>query len=132
MNDLVVLDTDVLIDYAHGKADFLEELVYAMPGRIFIPSIVISEYWAGKEMDDSKKRLEMDTALSLFEIADFTKRMAEIVGEWLRHKTYSSGASLADLMIAATVVDLNAKLVTRNRKHFEKILSSKEFLEVDY
>jgi len=80
-------------------------------------------------MDDAKKVLEMDNILSLFEIADFTKPMAEKLGYWLRHKTYASGASVVDLMVAATTVDLRAKLATGNRKHFEKILHGPEFFE---
>ncbi|MEK9201296.1 MAG: PIN domain-containing protein [Patescibacteria group bacterium] len=126
MSGNIVLDTNVLIEYAHDRADWVEDLVHDQPGRVFIPTVVISEYWAGQEMDDTKNVLKMDTALTMFEIVDFTKPMAEMVGEWLRHKAYASGASIVDLMVAATVVQLKAKLATGNKKHFVGILHKNE------
>lgn len=119
----VVLDTDILIDYSKGYADWLEEIIVPEKRKfdLIIPTIVIAEYFASKLLDDPKLVSVTDDLLSLFQKQDFNEEIARILAVILRHKTYADSASLADLIVASTSIYLDAELATRNKSDFVKI-----------
>lgn len=80
-----------------------------------------------KEVEKTSARTKIEEYLSLFFKQDLTEEIAKILGRILRQKTYPPGASLADLIIAATTIYLNAKLATNNKTGFKDIPDLKFF-----
>lgn len=54
-------------------------------------------------------------------VADVTTDVARKAGEFLAGYGKSHGLNPVDAIIAATAIDVDAVLVTRNKKHFEFI-----------
>ncbi|MBI3560041.1 PIN domain-containing protein [Candidatus Gottesmanbacteria bacterium] len=119
--EAIVLDTDTLIDYSKGYAPWIDELVQKGSVRLVLPTIVIAEFFASKTLDDPYEVEVADKTFALFSRQDLTEPIAKTLGGLLRHKTYPSGASTADLIIAATALFLGAPLATRNKGHFRSI-----------
>ena len=124
----VVLDTNILIDNVHGFAPWVDTLLKSLQAyRLVIPTIVIAEYLTAKEVEQTSERAKTEEYLSLFFKQDLTEDIAKILGTLLRRKTYPKGAGLADLIIAATAIFLNAKLATNNKTDFKNIPNLKFF-----
>lgn len=124
----VVLDTNILIDNVHGFAPWVDTLLKSLQAyRLVIPTIVIAEYLTAKEVEKTFERAKTEEYLSLFFKQDFTEEIAKILGGLLRHKSYPPGASLSDLIIAATTIFLKAKLATNNKTDFKDIPDLKFF-----
>ena len=121
MRSIIVVDTDVLIDLEHNHAPWLKILLEEKTQQLVLPTIVISEYWAATKFVSLKDQAEAEDLFSLFDKQDLTEPIAKKLGILYRQKTYTTGASTADLIIAATVIYLNGLLATRNRTHFTKI-----------
>lgn len=119
----VVIDTDIIIDYSKGYADWLSDILLLEKSKIsfVVPTIVIAEYFASHILDDPKLSKVTDDMFGLFKKQDFNEDIAKILARILRHKTYNVGASLADLIIASTALYLDAELATRNSSDFSKI-----------
>lgn len=119
--DKIVLDTDVLIDHVHGYARWLDALLEVGSTVCIVPTIVVAEYHTAQELETAQGYESSRAYLLSFQIQDFTQPIAERLGTMLRRKTYASGASVPDLIIAATALFLHAPLATRNRAHFSGI-----------
>lgn len=119
----IVVDTNILIDYAHGYADWLGEILTVRQDiiELILPTIVIAEYYASQVLESEQEAAVTEKMFSLFLKQDLTEETAKVLGQILRRKSYPAGASLADLIIAATTVCLNAELATNNKTHFETI-----------
>ena len=125
--DRVVLDTDALIDYSKGYAPWIDTAIQTGSVRLVLPTIVIAEFFASKMLDDPYEVEVADKTFALFDQQDLTESIAKTLGGLLRHKTYPSGASIADLIIASTALYLRASLATRNTVHFKGIPGVKFF-----
>ena len=119
--EAIVLDTDTLIDYSKGYAPWIDDLVQNGSVRLVLPTIVIAEFFASKTLDDPYEVEVADRTFALFSRQDLTEPIAKMLGGLLRHKTYPSGASTADLIIATTALHLDASLATRSTAHFKGI-----------
>ena len=95
----IVVDTDILIDYANGYAKWVGSILSLndFDVSLVLPTIVIAEYFTATSLDDPKEVIIADKMFSLFLKQDLTEEIAKILGENLRHKTYPLGASIADL-----------------------------------
>lgn len=119
----IVFDTNILIDYANGYAEWLELLLTLKKSTIqlVLPTIVIAEYFASVSLEKEYEAKVADETFALFSKQELTEEIAKMLGKILRDKTYPKGASLADLVIAATTICLKGELATRNRQDFAKI-----------
>lgn len=119
----VVIDTNVLIDFANNHADWLRQIFKnrSLDLEFILPTIVIAEYFTSTSLENEKEVRIADETFALFSKQDLTESIAKKLGELLRHKTYPPGAGLADLIIAATTIHFQAELATRNHKDFAKI-----------
>jgi len=120
MAGLVVVDTDLLIDYLRGRG----------AGAAFVRTLI------------SERRLRM-TSVTAFELrlgADFLERRADIL-RLLRGRTFpldaaaalrsgevaadlqarGEGIGFADCLVAGLCLHHDLPLATRNRKHFGRI-----------
>ncbi len=118
----IVLDTNILIDSAHGYAPWVRRVVDKSEKLfVVIPTIVIAEYLTAEEHNIKIHNEKSKEFLQLFNIQDLTSDIAQVLGTILRRKTHLISASMADLIIAATTIYLGAELATRNKKDFAKI-----------
>ena len=112
---LLVVDTDVLIDYLRDQADavlFLESC--AQPLALSVVSV--AELYVGVREGEERQRL--DAFVAAFDSLPLEREAAVQAGLWLRQYGPSHGTGLADALIAATVADVGATLATLNRRHF--------------
>ncbi len=117
----ILIDTDVLIDYSKGFFKGLNDLKELQDkGRaiLYLNPIVISEYFAGKNLKNAKKLKEALDFISVFKTILINKKMGLTTGEILRNEPT---LNWKDAMIAATCLVNGCQLATRNRKHFGKI-----------
>lgn len=113
----VVVDTSILIDVLRGEAAAAAVLRAAREaGPLQASEVTRLEVLAGMrphEEDDTRG------LLSAFIWHPLDEVLAEIAGELGRRWLPSTrGIDSADLAIAATAVALDARLLTRNVKHF--------------
>jgi predicted nucleic acid-binding protein len=118
MENPILFDTDVLIDYLRGYQK-AASLVTSCNPRIILSSIVVAELYAGVK---GKKELSLlDNFISLFRIVPTSSEIARMGGLFKRDFAPSHGVGLADAIIAATAVAENAELMTLNVKHYPMI-----------
>jgi predicted nucleic acid-binding protein len=104
----VLLDTDVLIDHLRGHR----------PLRLSDPKLTISivtrcELFAGRNVDEPGLR----RALSVLEELSVDQPIAEAAGRIRR----TNGIPVPDALIAATALEHELPLLTRNRRHFDRV-----------
>ncbi len=118
----IVIDSSVIIDFTRaglGVLEFLVELKKVGKVEILLPTIVLAELWAGREV----ARDNLEKLLSGFIQVELTEKIAKRTGEILRDKS----ASGFDSIIAATALECGAQIATRNRKHFSNVKGIKIF-----
>jgi tRNA(fMet)-specific endonuclease VapC len=115
----IVIDTDILIDHLRGMEKAKEYLREIEEGnvRAAISVITEAELAAGHSMKDSSVQMKVKRLLNILEKVEVTSKIAWRAGEIKRN--YKS--RLMDALIAATALEFNSKLVTRNVKHYEMI-----------
>ena len=118
MPELLLLDTDVLIDFLRGYNKAVA-FVNANSSKIVLSSIVVAELYAGVKGD--KEQNILDDFISLFPVIPVTSKIARAGGLYKRDYNKSHGIGLADAIIAATCNVGNATLKTINTKHYPMI-----------
>ncbi len=128
MNKKVVIDTDILVDFEHAKALWLSEILDGKRKLIpVLPTIVVSEYWASQRISKPDAQKSAEELLAVFRKQNFTEDIAKVMGELMRFKSYPSGASVSDLIVASTALYLDTPLATRNLSHYQGIANLKFF-----
>ena len=118
---IIVLDTNILIDNIYGFVPWVKIFLQSKDVKLVIPTIVIAEYLDDKKAETELGEKESKKYLSWFQTQDLNEEIAYILGKILRRRTYTSGAGLADLIIASTAIYLDAELATRNKVDFSRI-----------
>jgi tRNA(fMet)-specific endonuclease VapC len=124
--DAVVIDTSVIIDHSRaGIGQFKELLELKMNDdvQLYMPTIVVSELWAGSESKTKTGLSKLNKILQPFELVELSIPIAKIVGELIRDKQVFG----FDAIIAASALYLKARVATGNRKHFTKVSGLKLF-----
>lgn len=112
---LLVVDTDVLIDYLRDQPQavaFLE----GTEQPLATSAITVAELYAG--VRDGEERRRIDAFVAAFEVLPLDRQPAQHAGFWRRQYGPSHGTGLADALIAASAEAAGATLVTLNRRHF--------------
>jgi predicted nucleic acid-binding protein len=104
----ILVDTDVFIDHLRGHQRFVSG-----GDRVFYSILTRAELFAGKNADAEPIAL----LLSGFAELAIDRSIAERGGGLRR----SLGISLPDALIAATALERELVLVTRNKRDFERI-----------
>ena len=115
MAELILLDTDVLVDFFRGHSKAVA-FVKARCPRIILSSIVIAELYAGVKGDAEQAALE--NFISLFRVVPVSAEIAKAGGLYKRDYGKSHGIGLADAILASTAEAENADLKTLNTKHY--------------
>lgn len=112
---LLVIDTDVLVDYLRDQPQavaFLE----GTEQPLATSAITVAEMYAG--VRDGEERQRFDAFVAAFAVLPLDRQPAQRAGLWRRQYGPSHGICLADALIAASAEAAGATLVTLNRRHF--------------
>lgn len=113
----VVVDTSVLIEEIRQGSDLWQEMKKEsrLGGvRLFCPSVVLAELWAGKSMARVKAIKLVERMIEVTCVVDLKSNLAKKAGEIIREYNLSG----FDAVVAATALAHKAKLATLNKKHF--------------
>ncbi len=127
---LIIVDTDVLINYARSRSKKLFKYLSLQSQnklQIGISAITIFEYYSGSYLLDPTiyETTELFFVnLKVFEVTrEITKEAARINREYKLYKKIDS----SDLIIATTALHFNYPLLTENKKPF-KIIHNLKFV----
>jgi len=116
----VLVDTNIIIDYLRAGLKPFADLVKLQKEKkieLCLSSMSILELFAGKSSkENSEKLLELSDFMIVIPL---TTELAKLSGELKRDNKLSIAVS--DLVIATSALSVNAKLATRNRRHFRGI-----------
>jgi predicted nucleic acid-binding protein len=112
------IDSDVLIDHLRGfepAGNFLLEA--SKQTTLYISVVSIVELYAGQGIREAEKRAQLDEFLKGFVGILLDGTIAQYAGALQREYRQP----FADSIIAASAIQYNLRLVTRNTKHFQDV-----------
>jgi tRNA(fMet)-specific endonuclease VapC len=118
---MIVADSDVLIDFLRGRGEGARRVAAELQTRSFATtSITAFEIRSGARTARQKKAI--DTLLDAMTVLSFGADESRIAAD-IRQQVETRGQpiGMADYMIAAVCIATDSVLLTRNRKHFERI-----------
>lgn len=114
----VLLDSDILIEVSRGRDSGIltrwTTLGEAEDAILYSP-VTEAELWAGVRPREYEALTDL---LSSLVCVSIDKAIGRHAGDYLKHYGKSHGVELADALIASAAVLNEAKLWTRNRKHY--------------
>lgn len=119
-----LIDTDVIIDALHGDAGMREYLEQRATSGLMVSMISIGELIEGAYLTTTPEAhiADVRTFLAGYTIIGLDDRVMDAFGrERARLRRLGQRIADLDLLIAATAVAHDLALVTRNRRHFERI-----------
>ena len=120
MTNLVIVDTDVLIDASRGVNEAIACLEQIeQQSSLAISMITQLELFIGCR-DKAELRVVEDF-LSRFQIIRLNEQMSDIAVDLLRRYRLSHGLLIADSLIAATAIHLNESFVSKNQRDYRFI-----------
>lgn len=114
----VLLDSDIVIEVQRARDIAILESwtdLSASENAIFYSPVTSAEVWAGARPDEFVA-INRFFAPLLCAPADY--ETGKLAGEFLREFGKSHGLQIADALIAASAVQLQAALWTRNHRHY--------------
>lgn len=117
---MIVADTDVLIDFLRGKGVADRVGLEIKTGRLATTAITAFELWAGAKAPKEASRVA--TLLDALKIISLSKDGAKHAGD-VRRALEQKGETIgmAGSLIAGICLETDAILMTRNRRHFERV-----------
>ena len=113
---MILLDTDVMIDYLRGFKPARDWLDAAREQKIGLPGIVAMELLQGCQ--NAREQSRMEKSLSAYSIFWPDPENCERAIKNFALYRLSHQLGLLDALIAATAIGQNAELATFNKKHF--------------
>ena len=118
MNQNLLFDTDVLIDFLKGREEAVTFLK-SQKLQLFISAVTVAELYAG--VREGKEKLILEKFIKTFTVLPITIDIAQKGGLYRRDYGKSQNIGLVDALIAATAEEYDLLLVSLNRKHFPMI-----------
>lgn len=114
-----VIDTDIFIDHIRGFKpaeqiikDLEEEKIKGL-----VSTVTVAELFSGKDCNEKQGLIAVEKLLNLVSKSEVSENLAKKTGELRR--LYQ--LEIPDAIIAATAIENNMTLITRNAKDFNKI-----------
>ena len=120
MTDWVIVDTDILIDVGHGDETaiaYLESLERSK--GLAVSAVTYMELIVGCE--NKREQQAVKRFVRRFEVIGLTERITEKAVELLLEYRLSHGLLIADALIAATAIERNVPLVSKNQRDYRFI-----------
>lgn len=113
-----LIDSDVPIDISRGMAEAMEYVDF-LPGDWMISQATAMELIVGAR--DKQELANLDVFLSAQFIVPLSERIGGRAYQLLKSYSKSHGLHVFDSLIAATAIEEDLTLVTRNKKHFHMV-----------
>jgi tRNA(fMet)-specific endonuclease VapC len=124
VNLTFMVETDWAVHWLRGNEQILERLSKLRKRGLGLSIISLAELYAGvhRSTDISEAREALEDFLSLVTILGVKEEICQIFGEE-NARLRKAGQIIEDfdLLIAATCLHHNLKLLTNNRRHFQRI-----------
>jgi len=121
---MILLDTNICIAILHADERVLAH-VRSLREEVSIPAMVMGELYYGvaKSSHVEENKYKTDRLLDVLPVCHTSDRTMRLFGA-LKAQQERNGTRVddADVMIAATAMEHNAKLVTGNVKHFRRFV----------
>lgn len=116
---MMIADTDVLIDFLRGRGA-AGRIRLELEHELATTAITAFELWAGAH--GKRQERAIDLLLEALLVLPLDRASAEKAAA-VRRTLDAAGATIgmADSLIAGTVLNARGTLLTRNRKHFERV-----------
>lgn len=117
---MIIIDTDVLVDYARGfaKAQHFLDSTYSKQ-KYSISVVTAVELVKGAR--DKRAQKVAENLISKFQIVLVSDKMSRRCFELVKKYHLNYSLALADSLVASTALAHRAKLLTKNLKHFDFI-----------
>ncbi len=115
----LVLDTSVLIDHLRGRPTAATELIpgaIARGDELWSSYVVRAELLAGMRAEEEVATRDLLRLVSWVDVDESVSEAAGALGR--RYLRSHPGIEVADLVVAALALELEAELKTTNLKHF--------------
>ncbi|MBX3295518.1 MAG: type II toxin-antitoxin system VapC family toxin [Acidobacteria bacterium] len=122
MSDRVLVDTNIFIEIFRNKDNRLQTIVDAFP-EVFINTMIYFELVRGEP--GKRRYAAMEKYLSAYELLHLTEAICERSVLLMRKYRFSNGLDFPDALIAATCLEHDLYLMTKNRSDFEYIADLK-------
>lgn len=124
MDEKIVIDTNIIINYEKKKSNLLRKYLKLQEKgkiKVFISVISVFEYYSSSLLNEKKYFEETEELFSLFNIQEINDEVAKLAANLNRQYNLYKKIDMGDILIAATCLYLDAKLLTENKKHFKLI-----------
>jgi tRNA(fMet)-specific endonuclease VapC len=122
---MIVADTDVLIDFLRGAEPMAERIAFEL-SKGFVATTAINAFELEAGAHGPRQKLAVDDLLGALHIFPLGRTAALRAGALHRDlASRGQGIGMADSLIAAICLEENGMLLTRKRKHFERVAGLK-------
>ncbi len=114
----VLLDSDIVIEVLRARDQLIVSQWNALKttnSAILVSPVTVAEVWAGSRPSERQQTARFFRLLTSAPIDHAT---GEIAGDLLRQFGKSHNLKIGDALIAATAIQNQTALWTRNRKHY--------------
>ncbi len=126
---MIVADSDVLIDALHGRDPAARRVAEGLEaGTLATTAVSAFELLSGAREPDQQEAVS--TLLAALPILPFDQRSGELAAKArLELEGQGQTIGMGDYLIAGICLSRSAPLLTRNRKHFQRV-SGLDFAEL--
>jgi len=122
---MVCLDSDILIDFLNNKKEAVKKISELKESNNSLSITSINSFEL-LNISTKEKLESISNFLLNFKLYDFNFKSSETAAQIFQElKSKGEILDLADIMIATTVISNDETLITRNIKHFERIVNLK-------
>jgi predicted nucleic acid-binding protein len=118
--DFVIVDTDILIDAGRGAAE-AASCLHAIEQQSGLATSAVTQMELLIGARNKKEQDDIDKFLSRFQVIKITGAASDIAVDLLRRYRLSHGLLIADALIAATAIALDAALISKNQRDYRFI-----------
>jgi tRNA(fMet)-specific endonuclease VapC len=122
---VIVADSDVLIDFLRGGNDGARRIALELTTRSLCTT-AITAFEVRSGAHSARQRKAVEALLGALTVLPFGEAEARLAAD-LRQRLEAAGQGIgmADYLIAAICLAQDGVLLTRNRKHFERVAGLK-------
>lgn len=115
MNERLIVDTDIVIDFFKGEENAIT-LFRSDIDKIHFSAVTVAEIYAG--VRNKKEESEIERFFSVFPVIGVDALIAKIAGKLVNQYRKSHNVEIPDAIIAATCIASETGLRTLNIRHY--------------